>query len=63
MDRQLRRRLDLIIGLLTFIAISVASLVLWTGGLVGLAFVGGVGFLVGLLVQGLSRSSNPLESR
>jgi hypothetical protein len=63
MDRQLRRRLDLIIGLLTFIAISVASLVLWTGGLAGLAFVGGVGFLVGLLVQGLSRSSNPLESR
>ncbi|WP_336326636.1 hypothetical protein [Halovenus sp. HT40] len=59
MDPELRWRLDLIIGLLTFVALSVASLVLWTVGVPGLAFLVGVGLLLGLLLQGLGMSPNP----
>jgi predicted lysophospholipase L1 biosynthesis ABC-type transport system permease subunit len=59
MDPELRWRLDLIVGLLTFIALSVAALVLWTGGLPGLAVVLAAGLLLALLVQGLGGSPTP----
>lgn len=59
MDPELRWRLDIIIGLLGFIAISILSLVLWLGGFGALVSVFITGLLLGLLVQGLGYSPLP----
>ena len=59
MDPELRWRLDIIIGLLGFIAISILSLVLWLGGFGALISVFITGLLLGLLVQGLGYSPLP----
>ncbi|MFC7059023.1 hypothetical protein [Halovenus salina] len=51
MDPALRLRLDLIIGLLAFIAVSAFSLLLLLGGYEVLLYLGTFGLLLGLLLQ------------
>lgn len=53
MDHALRWRLDLIIGLLTFVSISMATVLVMLGGLWGLGFVLLFGLLVAFFLQGL----------
>ncbi|MXR50122.1 hypothetical protein GRX03_00665 [Halovenus sp. WSH3] len=53
MDPELRWRLDLIIGLLTVLALCAAALVLIFGGLGAFGVVVVAGFLAGLLGRGL----------
>jgi len=53
MDQSLRWRLDVIIGLLAFVALSVATLLLMYGGLWGIGLVLVFGLVVSFLLQGL----------
>lgn len=53
MDPQLRWRLDAIIGLLAFIGVSMFALLLWFGGIEMFLYLGMLGLLLGLLLQGL----------
>jgi hypothetical protein len=53
MDPELRWRLDAIIGLLAFIAVSVLAMLLWVGGAEVLLYLGTFGLLLGLLLQSL----------
>lgn len=50
MDPELRRRLDLILGLLSFLAVAVLGLLLAVGGVGLVAYVLVLGLVVSLLV-------------
>lgn len=56
MDPELRRRLDLLLGLLSFLVIAVLALLFVTGGFGLVAYVLVLGLVVSLLVQGAGAS-------
>jgi hypothetical protein len=53
MDPELRWRLDIVIGLLAVIAVSVVSILFWVGGAQVLLYLGIFSLLLGLLLQSL----------